>query len=51
VGTSTSNFGTLVRYKIPLMPFYLCGLLITRSMSQPAKRRAAAAPVLRPALR
>jgi hypothetical protein len=50
VGTSTSNFGTLVRYKIPLMPFYLCGLLITRSMSQPAKRRAAA-PALRPALR
>lgn len=50
VGTSTSNFGTLVRYKIPLMPFYLCGLLITRSMSQPAKRRASA-PALRPALR
>jgi hypothetical protein len=50
VGTSTSNFGTLVRYKIPLMPFYLCGLLITRSMSQPAKRRATA-PALRPALR
>jgi hypothetical protein len=49
VGTSTSNFGTLVRYKIPLMPFYLCGLLITKSMSQPAKRRAA--PVPRPALR
>ena len=50
VGTSTSNFGTLVRYKIPLMPFYLCGLLITKSMSQPAKRRATA-PALRPALR
>lgn len=50
VGTSTSNFGTLVRYKIPLMPFYLCGLLITRSMSQPAKRRASA-PALRPAVR
>lgn len=50
VGTSTSNFGTLVRYKIPLMPFYLCGLLITRSMSQPARRKTAA-PALRPALR
>jgi hypothetical protein len=50
VGTSTSNFGTLVRYKIPLMPFYLCGLLITRSMSQPAKRLASAS-ALRPALR
>jgi hypothetical protein len=48
VGTSTSNFGTLVRYKIPLMPFYLCGLLITQNMSQPATKRKAA---LRPALR
>jgi hypothetical protein len=28
VGTSTSNFGTLVRYKIPLIPFYSCGLII-----------------------
>jgi len=50
VGTSTSNFGTLVRYKIPLMPFYLCGLLITRSMSQPAKRKTTKT-VLQPALR
>jgi hypothetical protein len=51
VGTSTSNFGTLVRYKIPLMPFYLCGLLITQSMSQPTRKRTAARPALRPALR
>ncbi len=35
IGTSTSNFGTLVRYKIPLIPFYVCGLLIAQSMSQP----------------
>lgn len=27
VGVSTFNFGTLMRYKIPLMPFYLVGLL------------------------
>jgi hypothetical protein len=51
VGTSTSNFGTLVRYKIPLMPFYLCGLLLTQSMSQPNRKRTAAHPALRPALR
>jgi hypothetical protein len=49
VGTSTSNFGTLVRYKIPLIPFYMCGLLITQSMSQPERKRSA--PALRPALR
>jgi hypothetical protein len=46
VGTSTSNFGTLVRYKIPLIPFYMCGLLITQSMSQP-KRRTTLAPARR----
>ncbi len=28
VGVSTYNFGTLVRYKIPLMPFYAVGLSI-----------------------
>jgi len=28
VGVSTFNFGTLVRYKIPLIPFYLIGLAI-----------------------
>lgn len=27
VGVSTFNFGTLMRYKIPLMPFYFLGLL------------------------
>ena len=26
IGISTYNFGTLVRYKIPMMPFYLTGL-------------------------
>ncbi|MBC7390078.1 MAG: hypothetical protein H7329_12755 [Opitutaceae bacterium] len=30
VGISTANFGTLVRYKIPIMPFYLISLLIIR---------------------
>ncbi|GGF20413.1 hypothetical protein [Hymenobacter cavernae] len=28
VGTNSGNFGTLVRYKIPLMPFYLGALYI-----------------------
>lgn len=28
VGMSSSNFGTLVRYKIPLLPFYMSGLFI-----------------------
>ncbi len=34
VGISSGNFGTLVRYKIPLMPFYLGGLYILQSMTQ-----------------
>ena len=29
VGLSTSNFGSLVRYKIPAMPFFVASLLIT----------------------
>jgi len=28
VGISSSNFGTLMRYKIPSMPFYIMGILI-----------------------
>ncbi|RZK35167.1 MAG: hypothetical protein EOO61_12360 [Hymenobacter sp.] len=54
VGTSTSNFGTLVRYKIPLIPFYMCGLLITRSLTQNRKvtsKRPAAHTALRPVIR
>ncbi|WP_035564145.1 hypothetical protein [Hymenobacter sp. IS2118] len=38
VGISSGNFGTLVRYKIPLMPFYLSGLYILQSMNVSAKR-------------
>lgn len=34
VGINSGNFGTLVRYKIPLMPFYLAALFI---MSEKAK--------------
>ena len=48
VGISSGNFGTLVRYKIPLMPFYLSGLYILQSVtgsmaSTPAKQRTAGA--------
>lgn len=28
VGISTTNFGSLVRYKIPCIPFFVCGLII-----------------------
>lgn len=34
VGTNSGNFGTLVRYKIPLMPFYLAGLYIMQAQSK-----------------
>ena len=48
VGISSGNFGTLVRYKIPLMPFYLAGLYILQSITESAaartKRRPAVAP-------
>ncbi|MBF9236748.1 hypothetical protein I2I05_05010 [Hymenobacter sp. BT683] len=37
VGISSGNFGTLVRYKIPLMPFYLSGLYILQSITLSAK--------------
>lgn len=39
VGVSTYNFGTLTRYRIPLLPFYLIGLVIvnerTRKIEEP----------------
>ena len=28
VGVSTYNFGTLVRYKIPLLPFFVVALIL-----------------------
>ncbi|SFQ46883.1 hypothetical protein [Hymenobacter arizonensis] len=42
VGVVSANFGTLVRYKIPMIPFYVAGLYITQSMS--VARRKATAP-------
>lgn len=38
VGISSGNFGTLVRYKIPLMPFYLSGLYILQSITVPSAK-------------
>lgn len=48
VGVNSGNFGTLVRYKIPLMPFYLSALIIlyaeaTRKPQATQARRAVAA--------
>ena len=34
VGISTYNFGSLVRYKIPMFPFYLSGLFILQYYAQ-----------------
>lgn len=47
VGISTSNFGSLVRYRIPLIPFYVSSLFIIRHYyrldeAEKAKERAVA---------
>jgi hypothetical protein len=34
VGLTTSNFGALVRYKIPAVPFYLSAILILYQRSK-----------------
>ncbi len=39
VGISSYNFGTLVRYKIPLMPFYVAGLYIMEGFIEKKKKR------------
>jgi hypothetical protein len=33
VGMTAGNFGTLVRYKIPLIPFYVAGLFILKELT------------------
>jgi hypothetical protein len=33
VGITSNNFGTLVRYKIPMIPFYAAGLYILQSLA------------------
>lgn len=41
VGFSTYNFGSLVRYKIPLIPFYLIGLFTLNHYSKKDKKLSA----------
>jgi hypothetical protein len=38
VGLSTSNFGSLVRYKIPAIPFFVASLIITNYYYQEKKK-------------
>lgn len=42
VGVTTLNFGTLVRYKIPCMPFYVIGLVLILERHKERKRKSAA---------
>jgi len=37
VGVSTYNFGTLMRYKIPVMPFYLSAIVLALDSRRPKK--------------
>ncbi|MET4106905.1 hypothetical protein [Hymenobacter sp. UYP22] len=39
VGINSGNFGTLVRYKIPLMPFYLAGLYMLQAKAAESRRK------------
>jgi hypothetical protein len=38
VGIASGNFGTLVRYKIQMMPFYLASLIIIQELTKKVKR-------------
>jgi hypothetical protein len=40
VGAITLNFGTLVRYKIPCMPFYIIALVLILDVSKKRKEAA-----------
>jgi hypothetical protein len=48
IGTTTLNFGTLVRYKIPCMPFYIIALILINQkridLQQKSSRKKTAAP-------
>jgi hypothetical protein len=45
VGLSTSNFGSMVRYKIPGLPFYLASLFIIRHLNKEEKEKRAATEI------
>jgi hypothetical protein len=49
VGFSTYNFGSLVRYKIPMIPFYLSALLISWYIFEEKRIRKAKNPIHEPA--
>lgn len=40
VGIASNNFGTLARYKIPLMPFFLVGLYVVQYEAERARHEA-----------
>jgi hypothetical protein len=40
IGATTLNFGTLVRYKIPCMPFYIIALILINEDKKIAKKTA-----------
>jgi len=40
VGIASGNFGTLVRYKIQMMPFYLAAIIIITELTKKAKKQA-----------
>lgn len=42
IGATTLNFGTLVRYKIPCMPFYIIALLLIQDKKMQQKHKPAA---------
>jgi hypothetical protein len=50
VGITSANFGTLVRYKIPMIPFYLSGLYILQHMAV-SRNAGPATPTGHPAAR
>jgi hypothetical protein len=38
VGATTLNFGTLVRYKVPCMPFYIISLVLLLQRKKDAQK-------------
>lgn len=46
IGITTYNFGSLARYKIPMIPFFLVGLFIIRSYAKRDKAKEEEAPRL-----
>ena len=50
IGVTTLNFGTLVRYKIPCMPFYIIALILILERHKTKKLQKAAAKELEKSL-